>query len=294
MACSPAPDLAAAPVASATSSIVIPREMRQGDPCVVRLLLAAPYGGSVELNLPGGKTHELKPVFRGVQGSCQLYLLALAIPLDSPLGQASIRIPALKLKTDFRVIKRNLKVEEIALTPTMSDIKTVEDPIKTEQIRRYAAMLASAHPEANFLEGDFASPLQSHRHTAWFGDVRRYRYPDGSVENSWHWGVDFGIPTGSPVYAPGRGQVVLAEKRISTGWTIIIEHLPGMFSIYMHMNELAVSLGQVVERGQALGKSGATGFATGPHLHWELRINNVAADPESLEGLPAGNWRWIP
>jgi murein DD-endopeptidase MepM/ murein hydrolase activator NlpD len=194
----------------------------------------------------------------------------------------------------FQVIRRGQVMERINLTETMDRIKTTIDPIRDAQIRRYAAILASAQADANYLRGDFVRPVDSLRRTAFFGDIRRYRYIDGSTEISQHWGVDFGIPSGTPVYAPARGKVVLAENRISTGWTVILEHLPGMFTIYMHLSRLKVLAGQVVEANQRLGESGATGFATGPHLHWELRINCVAADPEALLGLPAGNHRFLP
>ena len=74
----------------------------------------------------------------------------------------------------------------------------------------------------------------------------------------------------------------MAEERISTGWSVVIEHLPGLYSLYYHMNELKVKKGDSVKAGTLLGHSGATGLATGPHLHWEVRMNSVCLEPDSF------------
>jgi murein DD-endopeptidase MepM/ murein hydrolase activator NlpD len=80
--------------------------------------------------------------------------------------------------------------------------------------------------------------------------------------------------------------VVFASNRILTGNTIIIEHLPGLFSIYYHMSALDAAEGQIVEKGQVIGKVGMTGFATGPHLHWEIQSTGIAVDPDELTQSP--------
>ena len=72
----------------------------------------------------------------------------------------------------------------------------------------------------------------------------------------------------------------MAENRISTGWSVVIEHLPGLYSLYYHCSELNVKEGDMVKQNQLIAKSGATGLATGPHLHWEIRLNGSAVVPE--------------
>jgi murein DD-endopeptidase MepM/ murein hydrolase activator NlpD len=79
---------------------------------------------------------------------------------------------------------------------------------------------------------------------------------------------------------------VFAAERILTGNTIIIEHLPGLFSIYYHLSELAAAEGAMVEKGQIIGMVGMTGFATGPHLHWEIQSMGIAVDPDELTQGP--------
>ena len=77
-----------------------------------------------------------------------------------------------------------------------------------------------------------------------------------------------------------EGKVVLAEFRISTGWSVVIEHLPGLYSLYYHLSSLNVKEGDRVKSGEKIGLSGSTGLATGPHLHWEVRLNAGAVKPD--------------
>lgn len=72
----------------------------------------------------------------------------------------------------------------------------------------------------------------------------------------------------------------MAENRISTGWSVVIEHLPGLYSLYYHMSSLNVKENDYVKAGEKIGLSGSTGLATGPHLHWEVRLNMAAVKPE--------------
>jgi len=94
------------------------------------------------------------------------------------------------------------------------------------------------------------------------------------------------MPTGTPVAAAGAGKVVFAGDRIVTGLTVVLEHLPGVYSLYYHLNDIAVAEGDVVEQGTTVGGVGSTGLATGPHLHWEVRVSGVPVKPEPLVSLP--------
>ncbi|MEE0353111.1 MAG: M23 family metallopeptidase, partial [Treponema sp.] len=70
----------------------------------------------------------------------------------------------------------------------------------------------------------------------------------------------------------------------TTGWSVVIEHLPGLYSLYYHMSQLKVKEGDIVKPGQVIGFSGSTGLATGPHLHWEMRLNMEAVNPDFFTG----------
>ncbi|MCR4714884.1 MAG: M23 family metallopeptidase [Treponemataceae bacterium] len=170
--------------------------------------------------------------------------------------------------------------EDIPLNATNTAIRTDTSSTKVAQIDRLNEVLFTVNSNANYYEGLFIQPVDTTRRTSFFGDRRTYVYNTGTRSVSEHYGIDFGVPTGTPVKACGSGKVVLAENRVSTGWSIVIEHLPGLYSLYYHMDSLIASEGDIVKQGDVIGKSGATGLATGPHLHWEIRLNGSAVNPD--------------
>jgi murein DD-endopeptidase MepM/ murein hydrolase activator NlpD len=97
-----------------------------------------------------------------------------------------------------------------------------------------------------------------------------------------HAGADFLSPAGRVVKAPNAGRVVLARPQYFAGNTVIIDHGLGLFSLLAHLSEIDVKEGEMVAAGQVVGKVGATGRVTGPHLHWTVRANNARVDPLSL------------
>jgi hypothetical protein len=94
-----------------------------------------------------------------------------------------------------------------------------------------------------------------------------------------HTGVDLGGRKGTPVSAANAGVVVLSAKFFFTGKTVIIDHGGGVFSMYCHLAESFVTVGRTVEKGEKIGVVGMTGRATGPHLHFAVRVDNIAVDP---------------
>lgn len=97
-----------------------------------------------------------------------------------------------------------------------------------------------------------------------------------------HRGIDFRGATGTPVRAPARGVVVLAEPLYFSGSTVILDHGLGVFSMLAHLSRIDVKPGTLVVGGDVVGAIGATGRVTGPHLHWTLRIGAAAVDPLSV------------
>ena len=100
--------------------------------------------------------------------------------------------------------------------------------------------------------------------------------------SGYHSGVDFGVPIGTPVKATNSGRVILSMTLTSTGNTIIIDHGYNLFSSYAHLDSLGVDVGDIVESGQLIGRSGNTGFTTGPHLHFTMSIGNTFINPMLL------------
>lgn len=216
-------------------------------------------------------------------------LFLVSAPVDAALGEATMSV----LGSDgqalagarFTIADRKFIREDLWLDAALTGLRVDRDPAKTEQAVRYQAILSAVHPDAVYLAGGFVRPVTSQRQTSMFGMRRRYLYSDGSVDVTMHSGIDYGCPTGTPIVAAGAGRIVMAEDRIVTGKTVVIEHLPGTYTIYMHMSSIAVSVGALVGRGEPIGAVGMTGLATGPHLHWEFRVMGVACDPEALVGL---------
>ena len=176
---------------------------------------------------------------------------------------------------------RTFVEEVVELDERNTSIKTNNSPARAKQIDKLNNILFTTILDDVYSLVPFVKPVNSERITSLYGDRRIYKYSNGkSSYGNPHNGIDYGVPEGTPVTSCARGKVVMAEERISTGWSVVIEHLPGLYSLYYHLNELNVSEGQMVEKGELIGKSGMTGLATGPHLHWEVRLNGDAINPE--------------
>lgn len=176
--------------------------------------------------------------------------------------------------------ERNFISEVIDLDKANTSIKTDISPERLNQIEKINKLFGTSNSENVFTLSRFIKPVKSDRLTAYFGDRRTYRYVNNETSSSMHYGNDYGVPEGTNVMACGAGKVVMAENRISTGWSVVIEHQPGLYSAYYHMSKLNVNEGQTVKAGTVIGLSGSTGLATGPHLHWEIRLNSQAVRPE--------------
>jgi len=100
-----------------------------------------------------------------------------------------------------------------------------------------------------------------------------------------HYGVDVAAPTGSPVVAPADGTVTMAHPDMFfTGMTVIIDHGWGLNTTYLHMSAITVAEGQAVRQGDLIGRIGATGRVTGPHLDWRINLRDQRLDPALLVG----------
>lgn len=215
--------------------------------------------------------------------------LMAAVPLSSWLTKSeySIKIIFTLNEEDAREFdlpvtfqSRKFDEETIYLNPTNTAIKTDNSTQRATQIEKLNNILFTTDSTAVYNLEAFKSPTTSTRYTSHFADRRIYAYSNGKSSTSLHYGNDYGVPTGSEVTACGNGKVVLAEWRNSTGWSIVIEHLPGLYSLYYHLDEMLVKEGDMVKTGELIAKSGCTGLATGPHLHWEIRLNGEAVHPE--------------
>lgn len=197
----------------------------------------------------------------------------LEILFESNVLTETLRIP-------FVIKDKNFVEETIPLDPVNTAIKTDTSVERMVQIDTLNALLNTINLNEKKSIDKFILPVKSTRRTSFFGDRRIFAYSNGKSETSLHYGIDFGIPIGTEVFACGNGKVLMSEMRNSTGWTIVIEHLPGLYSLYYHLDKMLVEKGAEIKKGELIALSGKTGLATGPHLHWEIRLLTEAVNPD--------------
>jgi murein DD-endopeptidase MepM/ murein hydrolase activator NlpD len=146
--------------------------------------------------------------------------------------------------------------------------------------QRLRAIFATITPE-RLWDGSFRYPLAGITTGGNFGKRRILNGHPGSP----HSGVDFHALAGTPVYAAQRGRVVLAEPLYFSGNTVVLDHGLGLYTLYAHFESICVQPGDLVDAGALLGKVGATGRVTGPHLHWSATVNRARIDPLQLISL---------
>ncbi|MGM0652464.1 MAG: M23 family metallopeptidase [Bacillota bacterium] len=126
-------------------------------------------------------------------------------------------------------------------------------------------------------QGSFINPVEG-RISSTYGAIRVINQNPPRR----HSGLDVAVEEGTPVFATNRGIVRLSESLLAGGETIIIDHGLDFSSTYMHLHKTSVEEGVMVERGDKIGTVGMTGYATGPHLHWEVNIGQTPVNPEQL------------
>jgi murein DD-endopeptidase MepM/ murein hydrolase activator NlpD len=206
----------------------------------------------------------------------------VGIDLDTAPGTYSVEIevgepPAVE-QTSHRVRVTPRKFRTRTLTV---DEAFVNPPaIAMERIARETAELNAlwaATSPVKLWEGSFIRPVKDPANSA-FGT----RSVLNGQPRSPHSGADFSSDAGTPIKAPNGGRVVLAGDRYYTGTTVMIDHGLALYSLFAHLSEMAVREGDLVAAGDVIGRVGATGRVTGPHLHWSVRANGARVDPLSL------------
>ena len=184
---------------------------------------------------------------------------------------------------DMRMIEihnRQFKTMEISLNKEMTDLRSISSREKQEESEELWALLGHNNTTIRYKQMLLHKPVKETRVTAFYGDRRTYLYDDNSLSKTFHNGIDYAVPEGTPVEAAESGIVVMAKERIITGKTIVIEHGPGIYTLYYHLSAIDAAVEDIVLKGEQIGLSGATGLATGPHLHFEMRVFQVPVDPE--------------
>lgn len=149
-----------------------------------------------------------------------------------------------------------------------------------EERDKLRAIFDQVTPE-KLWDGGFRVPLDGVTTGGNFGKRRVLNGQPGSP----HSGVDFPSPTGTPIHAAQKGRVALAQELFFSGKTVVVDHGLGIYTFYGHLSEIDVKVGDNLQSGQVLGKVGATGRVTGPHLHWGLTVERARVNPLQLVSL---------
>lgn len=230
-----------------------------------------------------GLDYAMAPIPNGA--AAVLAVPPLQAPGVYPLEITSPDDEAFRLSFLVRVADGNYPRSEVDLPPKSTSL--LADRQTTANELAYVRAKCRAPAPTRLWAGKFRIPIAKPRVTFGFGT--RVSYNHGPY-SSYHEGIDFHAPIGTPVYAAANGKVIIAEKLVNRGNAVYLQHGWDVCSGYLHMSKIAVKVGEKVKKGDLLGYSGDTGFVTGPHLHWEVRVNGIPVDPmqwvKSGVGLP--------
>ncbi|MGB8986002.1 MAG: M23 family metallopeptidase [Candidatus Sulfotelmatobacter sp.] len=175
------------------------------------------------------------------------------------------------IRAKYPKIAVKLSVEGKFTEPTPEQVKQIQEghEIKKDYLNRVTA-------EREW-SGQFRAPVEASISDV-FGSVRIFNGKTSSP----HQGMDFRVPSGTPVAAMNDGTVLLARPLYFEGGFVVLDHGQGLLTLYLHLSEFKVKEGEEVKRGQEIALSGGTGRATGPHLHVAVRWQGTYLDPERL------------
>jgi murein DD-endopeptidase MepM/ murein hydrolase activator NlpD len=176
-------------------------------------------------------------------------------------------------RAKYPVIRLTVSKEFTEPNPQQQQTIVADQEVKHETFAKPSA------PDREW-SGSFRPPVD-----APVSDVFGIRRVFNGVTKSVHQGLDYRVPPGTPVAAVNSGTVLLARPLYFEGNCVMLDHGQGLITLYLHLSEIDVKEGDHIERGQLLGRSGATGRATGPHLHLAVRWQGVYLNPAGLLAL---------
>lgn len=248
---------------------------------ITRLLNKPVPGGVAVVDLGNGSIapqvrYQGKPALV-IHEDGQRWIAILGVPLTAKPGVQQVEVDG--RQRSFQVEPREYRAQHITLknkrqvNPNPDDLKRIERELaeQTEAYRRFSPNQPSNLLFDKPVDGPLSSP---------FG-LRRFF--NGEERNP-HSGLDFAAKAGTPIKAPAAGQVILTGDYFFNGKTVFVDHGQGLISMFCHLSQIDVKVGDRLGRGEILGKVGATGRATGPHLHWNVSLNDARVDPAIFIG----------
>jgi len=236
-------------------------------------------GGLIYGNVWPGSTIAIdgKPVKVSKEGS---FLLGFGRDAK-PEVSLSVHFPDGSSETyPLEIIKRNFKIQKIDGLPKRKVTPKPEDVKRIRQDNAQIAQVRKLETDTPYFDSGFIWPLKG-RISGVYGSQRILNGKPKSPHN----GVDVAAKTGAEIIAPADGVVALVHQDMFySGKTLMIDHGHGLSTVYIHMSEILVKDGQKVAQGDAIGKVGMSGRATGPHLHWGMSLFATHLDPALAAG----------
>ncbi|MCI0469089.1 MAG: M23 family metallopeptidase [Nitrospirae bacterium] len=249
--------------------IVSPIDVKQGDVFAIKAVgdgLAKPPQAVM-------KHREMRFSSCGI--GCYIAIGAVGIQTEPGAQEIDIESSGIKKKAVVNVRKSIFPVTEL----TLPEEKVTLSHDDTERAKRERERMESIFQTVSerLWHGSFAPPLKN-EHSTPFGAKRILNKKKTSI----HYGLDIKGKSGEKVRASNKGRAALTDDLFYGGKTVILDHGDGIYTLYMHLSEVMVRHGNIVSKGDVVGLVGATGRATGPHLHFGVRIQDVSANPVSL------------
>lgn len=251
---------------------VFPHEIKQGDAFLIKVTnVPASFHPISTLN-------EKQLSFSSCGDACFIAVGAIEIKTIPGTYTMNILVGEKKETLTFTVDPTSFPTLHL----TLPDEKVFLTPENLKRVNRESKKLQSLFQVVSekLWHGSFILPLANDFSTA-FGTKRIMNKKRVSV----HRGLDIRGQMGEMVKASNRGRVVLAEELFFGGNTVIIDHGQGIYTLYMHLSEFKVQPGTIISKGDTIGFVGASGRATGPHLHFGVKVYNISVNPVSLVEL---------
>lgn len=265
-----------AQVAAGASKLIGPTEpVAQGE--VVKVQLKGPKDGS---RVKGSWLGQPLEFFKlGEEEYTSLVGVDLRLnpgiyPLEVQVDSPGTSLHA--YRTTIEVVKKDYGVQRLTLPEDMVSL----DPATLKRVRKEGAefsKLWDIHTPKRYWYANFVRPVPG-KLTTTFG-LRRIL---NGEPRSPHSGVDLRAAVGEPVRAANHGRIVLVGEFFFHGKAVVIDHGWGLYTMYFHLSKVNVSPGDLVGKNYVIGLAGSTGRATGPHLHWGVRLGGARVDPFSL------------